>query len=55
MPNDLGADLDELLPDCGQRPAADFPGKRQPAQKIVGIVCQGEELQPYLVVTKIVT
>jgi len=55
MPDDLCADLNELLPGRGQRPLANFPGQRQSAEKIAGIVHQGEELKPHLVLPETVT
>jgi len=50
MPSNLRTDLDELLPQCRQRPLADALGNRQPPQEVGQVVGQGEQLRADLVV-----
>ena len=53
MRHDLGPDLDELLPQCRQRPMFHAPRKGQSTKKIAQVVSQGEHLKPDLVVMEI--
>ncbi len=45
MSHDLDADLDELLPECRQRPVLDLLRQRQRPQEFAYIVGQGVKLE----------
>ena len=45
MADDLGTNLDQLLPQAGQRPVLDRLGCRQGAQEVAEIVGQGVKLE----------
>ena len=45
MADDLGADLDQLLPQAGQRPVPDRLGRCQGAQEVADIVGEGVKLK----------
>jgi hypothetical protein len=55
MPYNFGPYLDQLIAQGGQRLLADPGGQGQRAQEIANIVCQGEQLQPHLVVPEVMT
>ena len=55
MADHLGSYFDELLPQRRQRPMLHRPRKGQPTQEVAQVVCQGEQLQPNLVVHEVVT
>jgi len=55
MPYNFGPYLDQLIAQRGQRPLADPAGQGQCAQEIANIICQGEQLQPHLVVPEVTT
>src|SRR3546814_11892362 len=50
--DDLGADLDQLLPDGGQRPMLHLLRPRQAPRKVGEIVGQGMKLEPDCVVAE---
>ena len=53
VPHHVGPDLDQLLPQRGQRPVLHGPRQCQPPQEVPEIVRQGEELKPRLVVFEV--
>ena len=55
MSHDLGANLDQLLPQGRHRPMLDTWGEGEPAKKVAQVVCQGEQLQPHPIVQEVVT
>ena len=46
MAHDLRADLDELLPECRQRPVLDLLRQRQCAQEVAEVISERMELKP---------
>ena len=54
MPDYLGADLDQLLAQRGQRPVLDLLRQRQCAQEVAEIIGQRMELEPNRIVTEVV-
>ena len=55
MAHDLGPDLDQFLPQRRQRPVTNRSGQHRLPQEVAQVVGQHEQLQPHLVVHKIVT
>ena len=53
MVDSLRPDLDQLLPQRGQRPVLHRPRQREPPQEVPEVVRQGEELKPRLVVPEV--
>jgi uncharacterized coiled-coil protein SlyX len=51
--HDLRTDLDQLLPQRGQRPMPRRPRQRQPPQEVTQIVREREQLKPNLVVPEV--
>jgi hypothetical protein len=51
----LGADLDQFLPERGQRPVTHGKGKRKPTKKVSKVVGQGKQLKPNLIVVEVMT
>ena len=52
--HDLASDLDEFVPQRGQRPMFHARRQRQPPQEVAQVVRQGKQLLPYLVVHEVV-
>ena len=53
MSDDLGPDLDQLLPDRGQRPVLDLFRQCQGPHEVCEFVGQGMKLEPDLVVAEL--
>ena len=52
--HDLASDLDEFVPQRGQRPMFHACRQRQSPQEVAQVVRQGKQLQPHLVVHEVV-
>ena len=52
MSHDLGADLDQLLPQRGQRPVLDLLRQRQCTQEVAEIISEHMELKPDRIVAE---
>ncbi len=52
--HDLRADLDELLPECRQRPVLDILRQRQCAQEVAEIISERMKLKPDRIVAEAV-
>jgi len=55
MRDDLGSDLDEILPQRRHRPLPDALGQGQPKQDVAHVARQGEQLQAGLIIHEVVT
>ena len=53
MTDNLGSDLDQLLPDRGQRPVLDFLRQGQRAHEVGEIVGERVKLEPHLVIAEL--
>ena len=53
MADDLGTDLDQLLPQHGQRPVLHCLRQRKRAHEVAEILGQGVKLEPNFVMTEL--